>query len=39
VHPAINIILGDSAIQKYWEEGPIAVAGLAKWAMKINGQI
>jgi len=28
VHPAINIIQGGSAIQKYWEEGPIAVAGL-----------
>jgi hypothetical protein len=28
VHPAINIIQGDGAIWKYWEEGPIAVAGL-----------
>jgi len=28
VHPAINIIQGGSAIQKYREEGPIADAGL-----------
>jgi hypothetical protein len=25
---AINIIQGDSAIQKYWKEGPIAVVRL-----------
>jgi hypothetical protein len=42
VHLAINIIQGDSAIQKYWKEGEIAVAILGnmdyenKWADLIH---